>query len=282
MNTKSLTVAAILLVGLAATARAQTGIPGDLVIGFSATGGNGASTNLEVDLGQALNYSSAGAGTYNIANLGSDLTSSYGTWQSDSSLDFTIIGSNTSAGNNADGPKKTIWASASPYPATPYQTGPSSGNSAANGAIGGIYAGSGGSFGGSQTTNLSDINGASVTIGANTFSLLGMTTGTADVGSLAATWGATGNWNIPNSVPSQLFTSAAVGSGSASEEVFEFVGNAAAGTNTPDINALTSFFTLNSSGELTFTVVPEPSTYAAIIGIAALGYALARRRKAIA
>jgi hypothetical protein len=40
------------------------------------------------------------------------------------------------------------------------------------------------------------------------------------------------------------------------------------------------YFTLSSSGELTFTPVPEPSTYAAILGALTLGVVALRRRKA--
>jgi len=279
-----MTVAAVLLMGLAATAHAQ--LPGDLVLGFSETS---IGTNVEVDLGAASNYASSGdtPGTYNIANLSSDLTAAYGSgWTTDQNLSFAIIGSNSFGSSSGSGPKRSIWADAYTYPATPYVTGSSStGNSSANGAITGMYTGSAGSFGGSSTTTLTDINGSMVSIGSNTVTLHAMSTATSTSGSLAASWGASGNFNIPNTTASSLFQSAAVGTnGAATEEVFYFAGTAT-GQNAVDIQAVngqTSYFTLGTNGELSFTVVPEPSTYAAIIGVAVLGYSLLRRRKVIA
>jgi len=41
-------------------------------------------------------------------------------------------------------------------------------------------------------------------------------------------------------------------------------------------------FTLNAtSGMLTFTAIPEPSTYAIILGVAALGFVMLRRRQQV-
>jgi hypothetical protein len=287
MNTKSLTAAALLIAGLAAavnSARAQTPAPGDLLIGFQASSGTGATTNIEVDLGAASNYATAGVGTYNIANLNSDLTSTYGSWTSDSNLSFAIIGSNLVSSSSTSGPKKSLWASGAI--GSPYTTVSPSGNGSANSAITSIYndGNSGaGSFGDFNATTLSDINGTTATVGSNTVTLAAISSATANGASFTGSSGASGNWFIPN-VTASLFTGANVGSGSASTEVFYYSGTAASGTTTPGINTVgtLSEFTLASNGELSFTVVPEPSTYAALIGVAALGYSLMRRRKVIA
>jgi hypothetical protein len=139
-------------------------------------------------------------------------------------------------------------------------------------------------------TTLSDVNGSTVTLGSNTVTLAAMSIGTATPGAFTAQANANsaaGNWNIPNTTASSLFEAANVGtSGAATGEIFYFPGNDNVGGNpTADIqgsHGLASYFTLNGNGEITFTVVPEPSTYAALIGIAALGYALLRRRRSIA
>ena len=285
MNTKSMTVAALLAGALAVSAHASPG-PGDLVLGFQATGGTGATTNLEVDLGTIADYSATLApGTYNIANLNTDLTSTYGTWTSDANLSFAVVGSNNfGGGNNAGFPHRSIWASAYPYPATPYVDIASSGNSSANGTITPLYS----AFG--SGTALGDIDGSMVSLGSNTATLAAMTIGTGTAGSFTNQSNANsalGNFNVPNALSSQLFEAANIGtSGAATEEIFYYNGSdLVGGNNTTDIqggNGLTSYFTLNGNGELTFTVVPEPSTYAALIGIAALGYALLRRRRSIA
>ena len=277
-----MTVAALLLAGLAATvntARAQN--PGDLILGFQASAGTGAATNVEIDLGAASNYEVAGAGTYNIANLISDLTSTYGSWTSDSNLSFAIVGSNTYTGTDASGPKRSMWLSG--VVGSPYTTSGSTTYASANSAIGGIYGTGTGAFGDTaNTTNLSDINNTTATIGSNSVTLLALTSAVANQESFTGA-GSSLLWDIPNAT-SSAFVGANVGSGSANAELFYYKATLASGVNTPDVNSVTgnSYFTLASNGELSFTVVPEPSTYAALIGVAALGYSLLRRRKVIA
>ncbi len=274
MNTKILTVAALLLAGMSAPVFAQSN--GDLILGFTASSGTGAATDIEVDLGAASNYAAAlTPGTYNLTNLNSDLTSTYGSWASDSNLSFAIFGSEAFGAGNSSGPSKSLWASYSPYTAgTPgYVTGPAAGNSSANSNIVGIYGGF------TNGTSLSDITGTTASLGSNTVTFTGTSIGTSTQGSMT-NLGAGTNFSMPSTV-TNLFSTTPTGS----EELFYLKGNLAAGTTSADIqgvNGLTSYFTVNSNGALTFTVVPEPSTYAALIGIAALGYALLRRRREIA
>ena len=250
---------AALLAALPLVAQSVPGSPGDLVLGFQASGGTGATTNLEVDLGTVADYAatSLSAGTYNIANLNTDLSSTYGTWTSDSALSFSIVGSNNfGGGNNAGFPHRSIWAMAYSYPATAYVDIPSTGNSSANGQITPLYT----AFG--TGTALADINGLMVTLGGNTATLHAMTIGVGTAGSFTSQSNANsalGDFNIPNATATQLFESAAIGTlGKATGEIFYFPGSDAVGGNpAADIqgaNGKTSYFTLNGNGELTFTV----------------------------
>jgi hypothetical protein len=256
-------MAAMLLAAHPLEAQSVPGSPGDLVLGFQASGGAGASTNLEVDLGSIADYasSSLAPGTYNIANLNTDLSGTYGMWTSDSALSFSIVGSNLAASNGAGFPHRSIWAMASSYPAIPYQDVASGGNASANGQITPMYT----AF--ASGTALTDINGMLLTLGSNTATLHAMTIGTAAAGSFtgqANANNAPGNWNIPNATQAQLFESAAIGtSGKATGELFYFPGSdSIGGNNTADIegaNGKTSYFTLNGNGELTYTVASPSS-----------------------
>jgi hypothetical protein len=115
MKTNKLWAAApVLLAGflLAPRAEAVTAIAGDLILGFRASGGQGAATNLEVNLGPASNYYGAAPGAFVVTGLSTaDLVSTYGSnWASRSDLSFGIVGTTGAAAVGA-APARTIWAS---------------------------------------------------------------------------------------------------------------------------------------------------------------------------
>lgn len=115
MKTNTLRAAApVLLAGLILASRAQavTAVAGDLILGFRASGGQGASTNLEVNLGPASNYYGAAPGSFVVTGLStSDLTATYGSgWASRADLSFGIVGT-TGAASVGGAPARTIWAS---------------------------------------------------------------------------------------------------------------------------------------------------------------------------
>ena len=97
---------------LASPAQAVTAIAGDLILGFRASGGQGASTNLEVNIGPASNYYGAAPGSFVVTGLSTaDLVSTYGGgWASRSNLSFGIVGTTGAAAVGA-APPRTIWAS---------------------------------------------------------------------------------------------------------------------------------------------------------------------------
>ena len=115
MKTQTLWAAApALLAGLllASPAQAVTAIAGDLILGFRASGGQGSSKNLEVNIGPASNYYGAMPGSFVVTGLStSDLVSTYGSgWASRSDLSFGIVGTTGSVAVGA-APARTIWAS---------------------------------------------------------------------------------------------------------------------------------------------------------------------------
>jgi hypothetical protein len=238
----------ILLVFSAVAGGAAAQSNGDLILGFTASSGTGAATDIEVDLGAASNYAAAlTPGTYNLTNLNTDLSSTYGSWATDSNLSFAIFGSEAFGSGNSSGPSKSIWASYSPYArgTSGYATGPAAGNSSANSNIVGIYSGF------TNGTSLSDVTGTTASLGSSTVILNGISIGTSTQGSMTNLGSGT-NFSMPSTV-TNLFSTAPTGS----EEVFYLKGNLANGSTSADIqggNGQTSYFTVNSSGALTFTV----------------------------
>ncbi len=93
-------------------ARAVTAVAGDLILAFRASGGTGADTNLEVNIGPASNYYGAVPGAFVVTGLSAtDLSNTYGAgWSSRADLSWGIAGT---TGIAAVGivPARTLWAS---------------------------------------------------------------------------------------------------------------------------------------------------------------------------
>jgi len=263
--------AALALVGLAGSMHAQASL-NDLVIGFE---DSSASYNLEVDLGNATTYLSlAGTNpgqTYSVGNLNTDLTGIFGSWTGDSTLTFGIVG--TEGGSTGSVYKDTLWASNNGSGS--YSASSSAAQSTPTGKIGGLYGltGAVGSFGNltANDTSLTDIN--SQTNAATGTNLVGNKVTASEAGSFASVQGSN-NFGIAGAA-SNLFVAGNVGSGSPIASLYEI--QPTNSTSPPDVVDL-GYFTLNSTGALTFTVIPEPSTYAAILGAVSIGFALLRRR----
>ena len=73
---------------------------GDLILGFRATGGQGASTDYLIDLGSAASIiNSAGPITFAIGNIGGDLTTIFGSWSTRGDVFWSVSGVQKIAGN---------------------------------------------------------------------------------------------------------------------------------------------------------------------------------------
>jgi hypothetical protein len=122
---------------------------GDLILGFRADGGQGADTNLEVNLGPASGITTAG--TTILTRLAvADLVSTYGAnWATRSDLSWGVIG--TTGVNAVSGvPARTIWASAPETTAgtasEPWTRASVSGLQNSSNAIDTMYSGASGSL----------------------------------------------------------------------------------------------------------------------------------------
>jgi len=83
-------------------ARAQF-LWGDLVMSFQATGGQGASQTVAANLGAAVSYRDATGNSPNVINIGSLLSSTYGSsWFDRTDLYFTINGLRAAGGSPAN------------------------------------------------------------------------------------------------------------------------------------------------------------------------------------
>ncbi len=254
MNTKKIILSGLVALGLAAvSANAQVlpgsdvgGVnnPGDLVLGFQNTT---QSSDIAFDIGQFTAYEGVAAGTYTVAGFNAtDLTNAFGTNATNggfgTATKWTVFGGSGSEGLTV--PDNTLWIAASAVPGR-----------AASGTQA-VQSGPFDTFVNSQLAGLGGVGGDSEVLNPKSFTNLGPATG----------YGAyTG-----------VESSAA---GTTSLALYELQPQTAAGQN----GTLLGTFTLSqSTGLLTFTVgsaIPEPSTYAGILGVVTLGIVAIRRRR---
>jgi len=281
-NKNLMALAALLIAGVATPAFAQN--YGDLIAGFSTTG-TGAATNIELDLGSVNTYAHLGAGTYNIGSLGTDLSATYGAGWNSSALVFGIVGSNSTTHTPTFGSWDSQYASSTLFAseaesspgsvATPYSEQLASQDNASIALMNGILGLSSASQGFPTGTNLADLTGTSTQAGTT---LKAISIGASALGSWNNEQG-----NVALNIGTVTALGQTVSAAGSAVEVFTMLPDPSGnGADSADINAATSYFELLGNGDLEFVVVPEPSTYAAIVGIAVLGYALLRRRQTIA
>jgi len=280
MKTKHI-IAVALFGAMAFSARAQVAASvGDLILGFrQGTGGS----SVEVDLGNINQFTGATAagisGTLSLGNVSSLLTTAYGaSWNSDATINWGVIGTaSTSAASNGQA-AKTAWftnkattvGSLGVASSTPFGTsgvGTSFGTSPANTVnvkVTSLYTGMAGGSGSAITTTSG--NGV-ITSGTNTWLTLGGTSG----GSFGAT-----------NVAHNSFDNQPASSGYSASDLYSQSPLSASTSS----NMFFGTFALYANGNLSFTgsasAIPEPSTYAAILGAVALGFVALRRRQQLA
>jgi hypothetical protein len=267
---KKFIISSLLATGLAASAFAA--VPtSDLVLGFrddGSAGGTNTTQNLQIDLGAISTFKGQAAGSTvtvtNLLGLGSSSISSVftgTTWTSNTGLFWGIAGTN---GNTTS--TRTLWGTsianssllngAASTIAT--QVGTNTGQSTGASKISSVYS--------DQATSVyvrasSDQNSWSTleNTGANAFGFAGFTAiGTA------------GSFENTTAFGSSSFLAS---------DLYEYVPSAL--NPKPDAKYLGTFAIL-TNGNVTFTAaIPEPSTYAVILGAATLGFVMLRRRKQI-
>ena len=229
-------------------------------------------TDVLVNLGSINSYAPAGglaAGTYTIGNYGSLFTTAFGT--TSTGLSWGVIGDAGAAGSAVNGdPVKTAWAS-------------SAWDVSTAGVLGVQH---------STAYDRSSNGGASITnssLSSVTQAMTGATASQTNAGLKAVTL--TSNvWdnNIAFNLDSSLFvnsaTSLALGKNYSASDLFTIVPNGTAGSDAGAADSkFDGTFSLDATTGIlsftTFAAIPEPSTYAMILGIATLGFAAIRRRK---
>ena len=273
MKTKNIVALALLVVtAISANAQVVTGV-NDLVFGFRQSTG---SSSLEINLGNINQFTGAAAqgignATLNLGNFSSLLTSTYGAgWASDSTIQWSAAGTaGTGAAATNGQAVRTAWMT-DHWNAAAGTLGVQNSTSFSNG-FGTALAGT------ADGKIINVYNGM-------TLATAGQTTGSAVVlpsggnswvtqqGVSTAAWGAFFTNATVNNQPTNLN-----GSSSYSASDLYSLTPTGAGTST---NAFFGTFALWSNGDITFTgaAIPEPSTYAAIIGVAMLGFGAIRRR----
>jgi hypothetical protein len=258
MKMNKLTVAALALAAISfasTAASAQTVSAGlnDLILGFQLPSGSsqqGASTDLEVDLGSFTNFT-ASTQTITLPQLAlADLTSTYGSsWAT--TVDWSVAGNNTSSGFDMTSTQLV-------------KTSSQGGLSGAVSAIGGLIAG---------------LNGQPATANSSSAALIGGSPAASSIGNSYTSEEAGNGYG---------FVPTAEQTGAGSDELYSFTPQSQTGTGVHKTfpNAIDlGTFSLSSAGVLTFTgsaaAVPEPSAYA--LGIcAALLFLVLRRRSTVA
>ena len=262
MNRKIKSLLAIAAFTAAAfTAQAQIAVP-DLFAGFKSTTD---SLNLEINLGTAsslVSNAQSNGGTYLIGNFNSQLTSIFGAdWNSAS---LGAAGTNWGvSGAQTTELQDTVWASR--------QWGTAAGtlgvkNSTSWAALGGA------------TLNTTSVNVQKVYAGINSI-------GTAMGGNAYSVATSSGNsYSSTTTNPNAFATWANSTFQNNMSRVNASVGGVASDLYymaPSTVGEYLGTFLLTSNGDFSFNVaaIPEPSTYAALLGVATLGFAALRRRK---
>jgi hypothetical protein len=269
---------------LARPASAQT-LPysgGDLIMAFRTTGSSNASTDVELDIGNASLFTSGGAdstgGIVSITtgNINTDLTSLYGaSWNTSASTLWSISGSPGSSADGSIAADSMFATRAESVPGT--QSTPwlgSAGLGAYNGSSLKIFSMGGGAAG--YATGANTI-GQSISTNNTKLLLQGTSTGDSYASFVSANsaftyFNGTGGieGNLGNGITGSVL------------DLYQLT----PGTST--VNMLGGFELTNGGLEFSSNIsnfntstVPEPSTYAGLLGLATLGFVALRRRKQV-
>jgi hypothetical protein len=276
---KKIIASALLMAGLSTSAFA--GVPtGEIVLGFKATGGTGSASNLEIDLGSISTFKAV-SGTVTLTNLLN--TGAFGT----NTID-TVFGASWNTRSDV------LW-----------------------GAVGTVFNGTSGPGGeaqrtiwGTRMTNTSLLDGVSTSTSWGNLTFIGSATPVASITPLLSNFGSSptvggsligssyliaangvGSWSSqetssasfkafnpgPFNASNSFENSANISGAFVASDLYELV----PGTNGSPSTYLGTL-AIWTNGNVTFSTIPEPSTYAAIIGALVLGFVIVRRRQMVA
>lgn len=259
------------ITAFATQASATTYVAGDLLLGFRASGGTGASSNLIVNLGQADTvYRDAVANMTNIVDIGTLLTSTYGAgWDTRADLFWGVVGVRTSAsvGGAVDGdPIRTIYATAAQSTYDPGNSGNSTPWAVAGSTTRGTIAANIVGMAGNYDAFSTDVTNTAVM-----------------PNNVGSTWSTQNNGTSSFGFASTVEGNFGAGADGTSLDLYRMLHTATGAVPTGPVGLGTweGTFTISDTGVVGFAVtsVPEPSR-ALLAGLGFAGIAFRRRRAA--
>lgn len=245
---------------------------GDLILGIYATGGTGSGNTLQVNLGEFTRFAKFDGSTFTITELALADLNNFGSSGAfaRSNVNWGVVGitgtaTYTSTLTGLKTTRSTLFATSTGS----LNTSNIAGQAGANPTIGGIYNNIAGA---SATVN----SPSAAYVASDSFSWAGLQTSSAPLDFGFFTTSVTSTANVPSLALYELLPS------NATAGTFTETGITAADKGVP---RLLGTFNLAASGTLTYTTagtaIPEPSSYAAIAGVAMLGFVAARRRRSV-
>lgn len=289
MITKTMSAALLAIAGAAAflpstTSAAIVYADGDLILGFRATGGTGASTDYLIDLGPASAFiNSLSPVNFTLGNIGADLTAIFGSWATRSDVLWSISGVQKIAGNGFANNtmfatrSDTISAPLGTNTTTPWVRPSSFGAGTPAGKIQSMSqkygAGTNGSVAGTDQIESTNAPGALIQPTGQTNSFVSFQPfGINTAGSSAYSY-----FNDASGIESNF----SAGTAASVLDLYQLTPGAGSLPSTFNGN-----FTISEGAVLTFTpagVVPEPTAgFSVILGTAILGAFRRRSRGAVA
>ena len=258
------------ITAFASQASATTYVAGDLLLGFRASGGTGASSNLIVNLGQADTvYRDATSNILSVVDIGTLLTATYGAgWDTRNDLFWGVVGVRSPAASGAavDGdPVRTSYATAAQTGTlVPGESGHSTPWSVATG------------------TTRASIAVAIDSMATNYNNFSAAVTNTAVMpNNVGNTWSTNNNGVNSFGLPGTVEGSFANGASGTALDLYRILNttSGASPTGTVGVGSWEGTFTISDTGVVGFSVtaVPEPSR-ALLAGLGLAGIAFRRRR----
>lgn len=251
-KTALLALAGVALVAQSAKAATTSYTDGDIFLGIRATAGTGSDKAILIDLGQPMQFTNAALGvpfTLSLGNIAADLSATYGSdWYTSGNLLFAVVGGNVTGGPSYTDPWNTLYASKSG--ATPWTCNFNQGDtSSLTDQMANAYRNSASTANSTVATIQTTDQGSNYT--------LFQPGGTYSGGISFQTW----NPTIESAINQTVYL----------DQMLEGSSNAG--------NVLGTV-AIDSSANVTFDAVPEPSTYAMFgVGAAFVAMAAARRMR---
>ncbi len=230
--------------------------PNDIFLAFRASGGTGAATSYIINLGQYSQFRNQEAGTTvslgSIGNVGLDLVATFGSnWNTRGDVSWGVFGVFNSVNSSVFASREQSTPGLSSVPWTALDA---DGRNTTASAITSVLEGTNG-FKGRQSTLNSTVAVIQPNTGeASSYNKQVATGGTNDFGSFSEWSSIEGDFG-----------------GGAAGTALDLYRIAATGVTNP------GFFTIDNSGLVSFTAIPEPS--AALIGAAGLTLLITNRRR---